>query len=64
MDIGCSEGKFPEFQFKRDWQLIWHELKKGNFREAWKEFRKKKHWREIWKKYKEDNNVFFTKFYG
>lgn len=64
MDVGCSDGKFPQFQHKRDWKMIWRELRKGDFKEALKEFNNRKHWTQGWKEYKEKNNVFLTKFYG
>lgn len=64
MDAGCSDGKFPAFEQKRDWETIRYELKKGNVKEAFKEYRKKKTWKEGWEEYKKKNNVSFIKFYG
>ncbi|MCO6500243.1 MAG: hypothetical protein J5I47_07695 [Vicingus serpentipes] len=64
MDVGCSLGHYPQFEVNRDWNLIWRKIKDQKFKEAWEEFKRKRRWQEEWKKYKEENNVFFTKFYG
>lgn len=64
MDVGCSDGKYPQFQEKRDWKTIRHEIVKLRFKQALKTYRNSKHWRQGWKEYKEKNNVFLTKFYG
>ena len=64
MDVGCSDGKFPEFEQKRNWKIIWKELRRFNIRSAFKHYKDVKHWREGWKEYIERNKVFFTKFYG
>ena len=64
MEVGCSDGKFPQFAEKRDWKIIWHELRKGQIKDAIKTYKARKHWRDGWKEYKEKNNVFLTKFYG
>lgn len=64
MDAECSDGKFPAFEEKRDWNLIWYNIRKFNFKAVWRLFRKRKHWTKGWKEYKEKNDIYFMKFYG